>query len=91
MFWDLLYWKFLGTPHCLDIMHIIKNVCESLLATLLNMLEKTKDGIKERKDLITFNIREELQILPGEGDEPEEEPGKKRKQREYYFPHPASL
>ena len=86
VFWDLPYWKILGTPHCLDVMHIIKNVCESLLATLLNMLEKTKDAMKARKDLAYLSIREELQIdKPEKGDEPEE-PGKKRKQREYYCP-----
>ena len=33
-------------PHSLDVMHITKNVCESLLGTLLKMLERTKDGPK---------------------------------------------
>jgi hypothetical protein len=46
LFWDLLHWHILGTPHSLDLMHITTNVCESLLATLLNMPEKTKDGPK---------------------------------------------
>ena len=32
-------------------MHITKNVTESLLGTLLNMPERTKDGPKARKDL----------------------------------------
>ena len=38
-------------PHSLDVMHITKNVCESLLGTLLNMPERTKDGPKARADL----------------------------------------
>jgi hypothetical protein len=48
VFWDLPYWHILGTPHCLDVMHIMKNVCETLLATLFNMPDKTKDGPKAR-------------------------------------------
>ena len=45
--WDLPYWKILRVPHSLDVMHITKNVCESLLGTLLNMPERTKDGRKQ--------------------------------------------
>jgi hypothetical protein len=40
----------------------MKNVCESLLATLFNMPDKTKDGLKERHDLIDLNIRHDLQV-----------------------------
>ena len=47
-------------PHSLDVMHITKNVCESLLRTLLNMPERTKDGPKARGDLQSMGIREEL-------------------------------
>ena len=54
VFWDLEYWHKLDTPHCLDQMHICKNVLESLLATLMNMPDKTKDGPKARKDLQDF-------------------------------------
>ena len=39
IFWDLPYWKIHRVPHSLDVMHITKNVCESLLGTLLNMPE----------------------------------------------------
>jgi hypothetical protein len=60
VFWDLPYWKILGTPHSLDVMHITKNVCESLLGTLLNMPDRTKEGPKARHDLKALNIREEL-------------------------------
>jgi hypothetical protein len=61
VFFGLRYWKVLGTPHCLDVMHITKNVCESLLGTILDMPDKTKDGPKARKDLIKLGIRDELQ------------------------------
>jgi hypothetical protein len=50
VFWDLPYWHILGMPHSLDVMHITKNVCKSLLATLLNMSEKAKDRLKARLD-----------------------------------------
>jgi hypothetical protein len=50
VFHDLEYWKVLHTPHSLDVMHITKNVTESLLGTLCNS-EKSKDGPKARYDL----------------------------------------
>jgi hypothetical protein len=43
IFWELLYWKDLDARHLIDVMHIEKNVCESLLWTLPNMDEKTRD------------------------------------------------
>ena len=42
------YWKIHRVPHSIDVMHITKNVCESLLGALLNMPERTKDGPFER-------------------------------------------
>ena len=60
----LEYWHKLNTPHCLDQMHICKNVLESLLATLMNMPDKTKDGPKARKDLQDLKIREDLHMPP---------------------------
>jgi hypothetical protein len=47
-------------------MHITKNVCESLLGTLFNMLDRTKDGPKARNDLMALNIRKELHLPPAE-------------------------
>jgi hypothetical protein len=41
-------------------MHITKNVCESLVATIINMPEKTKDGPTARNGLIKMGIRKEL-------------------------------
>ncbi len=47
-------------PPSLDAMYITKNVCGSLHGTLLNMPERTKDGLKARADLKSMGIREEL-------------------------------
>jgi ribulose kinase len=49
--WKLPYWHKLKLRHNLDVMHIKKNICESLIATILNILEKTKDTVKARLDL----------------------------------------
>ena len=73
VFWDLAYWPILDTPHCLDVMHITKNVCESLLGTLFNMPDRTKDGPKSRHDLMMLNIRGDLHLLPSRGKQPEED------------------
>jgi hypothetical protein len=43
IFCDLLYWKDLDVRHSIDLMHVEKNVCESLLRTLLNINRKTRD------------------------------------------------
>jgi hypothetical protein len=61
IFWGLEYWELLSTPHSLDMIHITKNVCESLLGTLFDMPKKSKDGPRARQDLKDIGIREELQ------------------------------
>jgi hypothetical protein len=43
IFWELPYWKDLDICHSIDVMHVEQNVCESLLGTLLNTDEKTRD------------------------------------------------
>ena len=60
VFWGLKYWELLSSPHSLDMMHITKNICESLLGTLFDMPEKSKDGTRARQDLKDIGIREEL-------------------------------
>ena len=60
IFFNLDYWKHLLVRHQLDVMHIEKNVSESLYGTLLNILGKTKDGLKSRMDLHSLKIRKEL-------------------------------
>ena len=44
-------------------MHIEKNVCESLIGTLLNMPGKTKDGETTRLDMAEMGIRESLKPI----------------------------
>ncbi|KAK1417966.1 hypothetical protein QVD17_27102 [Tagetes erecta] len=60
IFWDLPYWMHLQVRHCLDVMHIEKNVCDSLLGLLLDIPGKTKDGINVRRDMEEMGIRKEL-------------------------------
>jgi hypothetical protein len=43
IFWELLYWKEIDIHQSIDVMHVKKNVCESLLRTLLNTDGKTRD------------------------------------------------
>ena len=84
-------------PHSLDAMHITKNILESLLGTLMNMPERTKDGPKARKDLEFLNIRKDLQ-MPGKRSSEEtetetetEDRGKKvNKKEEQYCPPPLA-
>lgn len=57
----LRYWRYNSVQHCIDFMHIEKNVAESLIGTLLNTPGKTKDGLNARKDLMRLMIKPELQ------------------------------
>jgi hypothetical protein len=60
IFWELTYWKDLDVRHSIDVMHIKKNVCESLLGTLLNTDVKTRNHGYARADLKKMGIRPEL-------------------------------
>jgi hypothetical protein len=60
IFCELPYWKDLDVHHLIDVMHIDKNVCESLLGTLLTMDGKTRDHGHARADLNKMGIRPEL-------------------------------
>ncbi|XP_006596816.1 uncharacterized protein [Glycine max] len=60
IFFDLPYWSDLHVRHYIDVMHVEKNVCDSLIGTLLNIKGKTKDGLKCRQDLVEMGIREQL-------------------------------
>ena len=48
--------------HNLDVMHIEKNICQSLVGTLLNINGKTKDSVNSRRDLQALGIRHELHV-----------------------------
>nr|XP_025880314.1 uncharacterized protein LOC107280544 [Oryza sativa Japonica Group] len=65
--WDLEYWKNLKVRHNLDVMHIEKNICESLVGTILDIHGKTKDTVNARLDLSDLRIKENLQFRD-EGD-----------------------
>ncbi|XP_076910613.1 uncharacterized protein LOC143568317 [Bidens hawaiensis] len=63
IFFKLPYWSRLLIRHNIDVMHVEKNVCENLLATLLNIEGKTKDTDKARRDLKDMNILKELHLV----------------------------
>lgn len=68
IFFDHPYWSSLDVKHCLDVMHVEKNVCDSVIGTLLNIKGKTKDCIKSRLDLREMGIREQLHpVARGKG------------------------
>ncbi|CAN6556468.1 unnamed protein product [Malus baccata var. baccata] len=50
IFYELPYWRHLLIRHNLDVMHIEKNICDSVVGTLLG-IEKSKDGLAARADL----------------------------------------
>ena len=60
IFFQLPYWKTLLLRHNLDIMHIEKSVCDSIIGTLLNIEGKTKDNLNSRLDLQAMGIRKQL-------------------------------
>jgi hypothetical protein len=60
IFLELPYWIDLDVHHSIDVMHVEKNMCESLLRTLLNMDGRTSDHGHARADLKKMGIRPEL-------------------------------
>ena len=64
IFFELSYWRTLLLRHNLDAMHIEKNVCDSVIGTLMNIKGKTKDNFKSCLDLQARGIREELHPIP---------------------------
>jgi hypothetical protein len=56
----LPHWKDLQTCHNIDLMHVTKNVFDSIIRTLRNMPRKSKDGLKSHTDLVQFELRPEL-------------------------------
>ena len=53
---DLPYWSDLDVRHCIDVMHVEKNVCDSDIGTFLNIQDKTKDGLNTLQDLVETKI-----------------------------------
>ncbi|GJV38644.1 hypothetical protein Tco_1411121 [Tanacetum coccineum] len=56
----LRYWRHNSVPHCIDFMHVEKNVAESLVGTLLHVPGKTKDRVNARLDLAELGVKPEL-------------------------------
>ncbi|GKD51756.1 putative transposon, En/Spm-like protein [Tanacetum coccineum] len=52
----LKYWRHNPVPHCIDFMHVEKNVAESIVGTLLHVSGKTKDGLNARLDLAELGV-----------------------------------
>ncbi|XP_075507405.1 uncharacterized protein LOC142544231 [Primulina tabacum] len=61
-----LFDKLFDIRHCLDVMHIEKNVFESLINTLINVKGKTKDNVAARLDMVQMGVRPELAPKFGE-------------------------
>ena len=60
IFWKLPYWRDLQVRHCLDVMHIEKNVCDAILGILMNIPGKTKDVRAVRDWFECKGLRPEL-------------------------------
>lgn len=65
MFFELPYWSKLKLRHNLDVMHVEKNVFDTLMGTILDIKRKTKDTIKARLDLERMGIRRGLWLKRG--------------------------
>ena len=46
--------------HNLDVMHIEKNICDSIVGTLLSIDGKSKDNMNSRLNLQAMGIRDQL-------------------------------
>ena len=60
IFFQLPYWKTFILRHNLDVMHIEKNICDSIVDTLLSIDGKSKDNMNSRLDLQAMGIRYQL-------------------------------
>ena len=57
---DLPYWSDLDFRYCIDVMHVKKNVCDSVIDTLLNIQSKTKDDLHTCQDIVEMAICDQL-------------------------------
>ena len=62
IFYELPYWANIELMHNLNLMYIEKNVCDSLLGTLLGDPHKSKNTDNARHDLETLGIMQELHL-----------------------------
>ncbi|XP_062086482.1 uncharacterized protein LOC133792589 [Humulus lupulus] len=61
IFYELDYWSSNTLKHNIDVMHVEKNVCDSLLGTIFDN-DKSKDTTNARHGLKKFGVRESLWI-----------------------------
>lgn len=59
-FFDLPYWKDLLLRHNLDVMHIEKNVTDTIIGSLLGIVGKNKDSLAARLDCVKLDIKDNL-------------------------------
>ncbi|XP_062016168.1 uncharacterized protein LOC133732598 [Rosa rugosa] len=67
VFFQLPYWKNLLLRHNLDVMHVEKNVTDSVIGTLLGIDGKNKDSLKARLDMVLMGIKHSLHPQPRGG------------------------
>ena len=53
---DLSYWSDLDVKHCIDVMHVEKNVCDNVISALIKIQCKTKYGLNTCQDLVEMGI-----------------------------------
>ena len=63
IFFELPYWESLLIRHNLDVMHIEKNICESIVGTLLEIDSKCKDSEKARLDMEHLGMRKDQHLV----------------------------
>ena len=59
-FFQFPYWKALILRHNLNVMHIEKNICDSIVGTLLSMESKSKDNLNSHLNLQVMGIGDQF-------------------------------
>ena len=59
--WELPYWEVLEVRNAIDVMHLTKNLCVSLLG-FLGTYGQSKDTLEARRDLKQAKQREDLRL-----------------------------
>ena len=62
-FFQLPYWKTLILHHNLDVMHIEKNICDSIVGTLFSIDDKSNENMNDCLDLQAMGIRDQLHLI----------------------------
>ena len=62
-FFQLPYWKTLILRHNLDVMHIKKSICDSIVGIFFSIDGKSKDNMNSCLDLQAMGIRDQLHLI----------------------------